>query len=1052
MIKNEFLKITMFFVALFCSQISSGQNTVSISGTVLDSKTREPLIGASVVEKGTSKGLITDMDGKFLLTTAPDATLVISYMSYKTTEVSVKGKQVLTILLDEDNQLLDEVVVIGYGVQKKSDVTGAISSIAGKDINDVPVSSALQAIQGKATGVNIIQNSGSPGGKTTIKIRGTGTINDADPLYVVDGFIVDGIEHLNPNDIANMEIFKDAASSAIYGARAANGVVVVTTKSGETGKVKVTLDTYWGVSNPWKTIPVMDTEQYALMSDYISGLTQYSVDGKLYYSKDKVTQEPYFDDYKYFLADTIRRNSPSNWWDAITQTGIKQQYNLSVSGGNEKNKYLVSASFYDEEGIIKTSEYQRFNTRINLNNQLTKALNLTTSITYANEDRHIVPEENRTEKTTSILKTALFQNPMIYTYDSKGYYSEDHPIAILDRNHNDIEKHRIDLNMSLTAQLSKLFTYQFKVSDYLIPETRSKFTEVNKLDQDFLMTDLTTVYKRQNMTNKWEINNLLTFTWKNDKHDITALGGQTAEGYKLSWQESLRKGTPDNSPESQYLSSAYTGDRALGLDRHWTAIGFIGRVNYNLLDRYLLQVNFRADGSSVFNENNRWGYFPSVSVGWKFSSEEFMQRFNWVSLAKLRVGWGKLGNNRIDELSRYTLLYSQYNYSYGVGNHIMYPGSSAKGLGNPDIKWEETETANIGLDLGLLQNKLTLGFEVFNKLTTNMLIGLPTVISAGLDDTPMTNAGSVRNRGAEFSVDYKQTINKFRFSAGFNISYIQNKVVSLGTGNEPIYGSYLGVSSISDYVTKTAVGKPIGSFYGYVTDGIFNTYEEVKASAQYEYGKNELDQITKPGDFRFKDLNGDGRITAEDRTYLGSPLPDFVFGIPLSFSYSNFDLNIFFQGQTGNKIFNVMDYYLNNAAGSNNLYADIRDNHWSGQLAQNRAFFPQNLNATVPDLDPSDAPRNFRASDFFVKDGSYIRLKELRLTYNFGQKVTSGLHLSNLSVFLGGYNLLTFTKYNGFDPEVGKLTDTEGNNLNMGVDHGNYPQSRTFTMGFKIVL
>lgn len=1037
----------MFFIALFCFQISFGQNKVSVSGTVLDSKTKEPLIGASVVEKGTTNGLITDIDGKFLINTTPNATLVISYMSYKSAEVSVKGKQSLTISLEEDNQLLDEVIVIGYGVQKKSDVTGSISSISGKDINDVPVSSALQALQGKATGVNIIQNSGSPGGKTTIKIRGTGTINDADPLYVVDGFIVDGIDHLNPNDIANMEIFKDAASSAVYGARAANGVVVVTTKSGEKGAMKISFDNYWGVSNPWKTIPVMNTEQYALMSDYINGLTTYSVDGQLYYSKDKTTQDLYFDDYKYFLVDTIRSNSPSSWWDAITQTGFKQQYNLSVSGGSDKNKFMVSASFYDEEGIVRTSEYQRFNTRINLNNQLTKAINLTTSITYANEDRHIVPDGSN-----SILKQALYQNPMIYTYDSKGYYSADHPIAILDRNHNEIEKHRIDINMSLTAQLSKLLTYQFKVSDYFIPETRSDFTEVKKLNEDFLMTDLSTVYRRQNMTYKWEVNNLLTFAWKKDIHDITVLGGQTAERYNYSWQESTRKGTPSNDPESQFLSSAYTGDKTFGLKRQWSALGFIGRLNYNVRDCYLLQMNFRADGSSIFRDKKRWGFFPSVSLGWKFSSESFMEQFQWLSLGKLRVGWGKLGNNRIDEMSRYTLLNSQYNYPYGIGSHIISPGITGTTIGNPDISWEETETANIGLDLGLFNNALTLSLEFFNKETSDMLIRVPTVLSAGLDDAPMTNAGSVRNRGAELSVNYKQYVNKFRYEVGFNISYIQNEVTKLGTGNEPIYGSKLNESSIADYVTKTAVGKPIGSYFGYVTDGIFNTYEEVKASAQYEYGKNDLDQITRPGDFRFKDLNGDGRITAEDRTYLGSPLPDLVFGIPVSFSYANFDLNIFFQGQTGNKIFNVMDYYLNNAAGSNNLYADIRNKHWSGQLAENRAFFPKNLNATIPDLDPTDATRNFRASDFFVKDGSYIRLKELRLTYNFDQKLISSLHLSNLAIFLGGYNLLTFTKYNGFDPEVGKVSGTEGNNLSMGVDHGNYPQSRTFTMGFKIVL
>lgn len=1047
MIKYKVSHRVIFLITLFYSMISYGQSTLSLSGNVLDNKTREPLIGVSVVVKGTSNGTITNLDGKFFIQTTPNATLVFSYMGYASKEINIGNHKELTVMLEEKSESLDEVVVIGYGVQKKSDITGAISSVSGKDINNVPVASPLQALQGKAAGVNIVQNTGAPGGNATIKIRGTGTINDADPLYVVDGFIVDEINHLNPNDIASLEILKDAASSAVYGARAANGVVVITTKSGEKGDTKITFDTFVGVSNPWKKIDVMNIEQFALMQDYINGLTNYSTEGKLYYSKNPDTQELYYDQSKFHRIDTIRNNSPENWWDAITQTGFKQQYNLSVSGGSEKNKYMVSASYYDEKGIVKTSGYDRFNVRMNLNSQLVSWLNMNTNITYTNENRNIVPEGQN-----SVLKSALFQSPMVYTYNSKGYYSENHPIAVLNRNHNKMKRHRIDLNMNLTAQISKWLVYQFKVSDYIIPETLSDFTEVDKLDEDFQMpNDLTSVYKRQNLTNKWEINNLLTFSWNNKIHDLTVLAGQIAEGYKFSYQESTRKGTAGNSSDLWYLSSAYTGDKTSGLDRQWTAVGFIGRVNYNLLDRYLLQANIRVDASSIFAKSERWGYFPSVSLGWKFSSEPFMQNIEWLSLGKLRIGWGQLGNNRIDEMSRYTLLNTQYNYPYGIGNHILYPGITATTIGNPDIHWEKTETLNLGLDLSFFKNRLNIGFELFNKLTTDMLLRVPVMLSAGLDDAPMTNAGSVRNRGLELSVNHKNNIGKFKYEVGFNVSYIKNKVISLGTGNEPIYGAWLEESSILDFATKTAVGKPIGSFFGYVTDGIFNTYEEVKASAQYDYGKNDFEQTTRPGDFRFKDLNGDGRITAEDRTYLGSPLPDFVFGIPLSFSYANFDLNLFFQGQTGNKIFNVMDYYLNNAA-AGNLYADIRTEHWSGQLRADREFFPLNTNASVPDLDPSDAARNFRASDFFVKDGSYIRLQELRLTYNFDEKIISKLNLSNLSIFLGAYNLFTLTRYNGFDPEVGKVTGTESNNLNMGIDHGNYPQARTFTIGLKLAL
>ncbi|HOK35862.1 MAG TPA: TonB-dependent receptor [Paludibacteraceae bacterium] len=1048
---NKHFHIAIFFIAIFSSVFSSvfsyGQNQISISGIVLDSNSKKPLIGVSVLEKGTTNGTTTDLEGKFFLQTTPNATLVFSYVGYISKEVNIDNNTQLTIMLEEKSELLDEIVVVGYGVQKKSDITGSISSLSAKDINNVPVPSPLQALQGKAAGVGIIQNTGSPGSTTTIKIRGTGTINDSDPLYVIDGFIVDNINHLNPNDIANIEILKDAASSAIYGARAANGVVLITTKSGEKGRAKISFDNFVSFSKPWKKIAVMDIEQYALVLDYVNGLTNYSVDGKLYYSKDPVTGEFYYDESKFHRIDTIRNNSPANWWDAITQTGIKQQYNLSVSGGNEKNKYIVSASYYDERGIVKTAGYNRFNTRMNMENQLATWLNLTANIMYTNENRQIIPEGGG-----SILKKALMQNPMVYTYDSKGYYSSDHPIAIINRNHNKMKRDRIDLNMSLTAQIAKLLTYQFKISDYIVPERWTNFFEVNKLNEDFQMPyDLTTVYVLQNLTNKWEINNLFTFLWNNNIHNLTVLGGQIAEGYNFNYQESIRKGTASNSPNLRYLSSAYTGDKTGGLTRQWTAVGFVGRVNYSLFDRYLFQANFRADASSIFAKKERWGYFPSISFGWKFSSEPFMENVKWLSLGKLRLGWGQLGNNRIEETSRYTLLNTQYNYSYGIGNHILYPGITATTIGNPNIQWEKTETFNIGLDLGFLRNSLTAEIELFNKLTTDMLLRVPVTISAGLDDAPMTNAGSVRNRGVEFVINYKNNINKFRYEIGFNISYIKNKVTSLGTGNEPVYGAWLSESSILDYVTKTVVGKPIGCFYGYVTDGIFNSYEEIKESAQYEYGKNDWEQTTRPGDFRFKDLNGDGRITADDRTFLGSPLPDFLFGMPLSFSYANFDLDIFFQGQAGNKIFNVMDYYLYNAA-EGNLYADIREKHWSGQLQDSRKFFPLNLNASVPDLDPSDEARNFRASDFFIKDGSYVRLKQLRFTYNFNKRINTQLHLSNLALFFDTYNLFTFTRYNGLDPEVGKIVGTESNNLNMGVDHGNYPQSRTFTLGIKIEL
>lgn len=959
MSKNIIISLVVIILQLTVNFSVAAQD-ITVGGTVYNPQEDEPVIGAAVIVKGSNVGTATDINGNFSINASKDAILVISGFGFDTVEVAINGRTHIDIELKASSEILDEVVVIGYGVQKKSDVTGSISSVSGKDLNNVPVASALQALQGKASGVNIIQNSGAPGGATTIKIRGTGTINDADPLYVVDGFIVDDITHINPNDIANIEILKDAASSAVYGARAANGVVAITTKGGEKGKVSVTFDGYVGFSNPWKEINVMNTEEYALMRDYVNGTSVYSADGRIYNTKNP-DGSFIFDDHKKFLVDTIRANSPKKWWDAITRTGIKQQYNLAVSGGNDNTKYMVSGSYYNEKGIVKSSDYARFNVRMNLQQKLANWLDFIANLSYSNEDRDLIPDGS-----SSVLKRVLNQNPMVMTYNSVGYWTEDHPLAQIARFHRNVKRDRFDGNITLSANFLRFFNYQFKASYYVTPETTNQFTEVNSLETDFLMTDLSTIYKYKTHTNKWEINNLLTFNWNNSIHSVTALAGQTAEGYSFSTQESTKKGTASNDPSQWYLSSGFTGDKNYGYDRKWTAVGFIGRVNYNLLDRYLLQANIRVDGSSKFSKNNRWGYFPSVSLGWKFSSESFLRDNTWLTLGKLRVGWGKLGNNRIDELARYTYLTSQLNYAYGQGTHILQPGSAALTLGNDNIKWEKTETYNVGLDLAFLNNKILFGVEYFNKRTTDMLLAVPTVPSVGLDVDPMTNAGAVKNYGVETQLTYRNSFGKFSFDVGFNFSWIKNKVTSLGTGNEPIYGSYLGEGSIQSDVTKTAVGRPIGSFYGYVTDGIFQSYDEVKASAQYEPGKMDSEQTTRPGDFRFKDLNGDGKITADDRTYLGSPLPDFVFGVPINLQYDGFSLSLFFQGQTGNKIFNVMDYYLYNAA-EGNCYADLREKHWSGQISEPRAFYPLNTNNEVPDLDPNDAARNFRASDFLVK-------------------------------------------------------------------------------------
>ncbi|MDR1682456.1 MAG: TonB-dependent receptor, partial [Candidatus Symbiothrix sp.] len=888
------------FIILFlglCTFVSA-QNMEDIQGTVLDKKTGEAVIGANVVVVGTTTGTVTDIDGHFKIRMPLNSELRISYIEYQTQIQKITDRKPITVYMEENRTELDEVVVIGYGVQRKSDVTGAISSLSAKDITSSPVASAVQAIQGKATGVQVIQNTGSPGGKTTIKIRGTGTINDSDPLYIVDGFVVDAIDHINPNDIANMEVLKDAASASIYGARGANGVVLITTKQGESGKAKITFDAFVGVSSPWKTIDVMNIDQFALMRDYVEGRTNYSAEGQLYYSKD-INGNLYYDTGKFQRLDSIKSSSstPANWWDAVTQTGVKQQYNLSVGGGNENHQYLVSGNLFDESGIVKTSGYRRVSTRLNLSNKITRWLSLRTNVLYTNEARDVVPEGQ-----DGVLKRSLHQNPIIHTYNNAGYFSENHPIAVLARNHNRQKTDRIDLNLDLSAQINQHLTYQFKFSNYTGFDNQYRFNEVEKLEENFQMpTDLTKVIRNSVQTNKMEINNLLTFVYNRNKHDLNMVVGSTVETFDTQNVNAERQGSPANTSNLWYLSSAYFGDRATGSLSEWSAVGFLGRLNYAFDNKYLLQVNFRSDASSKFAPSERWGFFPSASAGWKFTGEEWMRNLEFLSFGKLRLGWGRLGNNRIGEYARYTVIDNEYNYSYGTGAHVTQSGATATTLGNEYIRWEKTESYNIGLDMNFFNNRLNTTVEYFDKETSDMLLRVPVPVSVGTTSAPMVNAGSVQNRGIEWLINYKGTVEKFKYEIGFNLSYIKNKVTNLGSGNEPVWGARLTEESIGDYVTKTEAGMPIAYFYGYVTDGIFQTSEEVAASAQN-------DGLTFPGDFRFKDLNNDGKIDASDRTYLGSPHPDYVFGIPINMSYGNWELSMFFQGQYGNKIFNVMDY------------------------------------------------------------------------------------------------------------------------------------------------
>ena len=982
MCKKIFSRLLVLLL-LSAINLSVAAQNITVTGTVVDPAENEPLIGATIRAKGTSAGVATDIDGNYSISVPPKSTLIISSIGYETKEIAVDGRTHIDIQMTSTSAMLDEVVVIGYGVQRKSDITGSISSVSGKDVNDVPVSSALQALQGKASGVNIIQNSGAPGGATTIKIRGTGTVNDADPLYVVDGFIVDDINHINPNDIANIEIFKDAASSAVYGARAANGVVAITTKGGEKGKVSVTFDGYVGFSNPWKKIKVMDTENYAMMLDYINGTTLYSEEGRLYQTKQDDGSFK-FDEHKKFLIDDVRNNAPANWWDAITQTGVKQQYNVAVSGGNDNTKFMVSGSYYNEKGIVKSSDYQRFNVRMNLQQKLTSWLDLIANLSYANEDRELIPEGQ-----SSVLKRALYQNPMVKTLDDAGlYWREDHPLAQLERYHRSINRDRADMNLTLSANW-KWFNYQFKVSYYTTPETTSQFTEVGKLEEDFVMTDLSTVYKYKTHTNKWEINNLLTFNWNNKVHSITALVGQTAEGYKYSFQESTKKGTASNDPSQWFLSSGFTGDKTYGLDRKWTAVGVIGRVNYNVLDRYLLQANIRMDGSSKFAKNNRWGTFWSVGGAWLINKESWFDA-SWVQELKLKASIGSQGNDNIGDFL--------YTDRFNIINSNNSLGTSFKSKGTKDITWETNTNFNIGAEFQLW-NRVTGSIEYYRRKTSDMLFSFTVAPSLGYASY-MDNVGNMVNSGVEmdFNVNIFDTRN-FTWDVNVNISTLKNRITMLDP-DKLITTEY------------TADGK---GYKGY-SNGSFFIGEDL---SMFTWRLKEYAGVNEKGESLFyKNVKDEaGNITGRETTtnhaqadyYITeeSSIPKVYGGFGTKLKVYGVDFGINFTYQIGGKQYDgTYAYFMSSPYGTAgyNYHKDLL-NSWT----------PENTNTNIPRFQMNDQYSG-EMSTRFLTNASFLNIQNINVGYTLPSKWTRKLAINSLRVYMSAENVFYWSKRKGFDP------------------------------------
>jgi len=1002
-------KISFILIFLFCTYSAFAQN--NITGVVTDAQSGETLPGVNVHIKGTTSGTITDINGKYSLSAAGTDVLVFSFVGYQSQEVPVGDQKVINISLQEESLGLNEVVVVGYGTQKKSDLTGAIASVDMKEMQTRQVSTIDQALQGQIAGVDVTANTGTPGGGTMIRIRGIGTLNDANPLFVVDGMMVDNIDFLNTNDIESMQVLKDASATAIYGSRGANGVVIITTKNGSKNQeAQISFNAYYGVQNFWRRAPVCNSEQWAILNNEAQ-----IASGKPIHPG---------------LEDPATLNY-TDWFKEISNenAGI-ESYDLSVSGGNEKNTYYVSGSYMSQEGIVDKSDFMRGSFRANGTHKPKKWLTIGENITLVKTDQNQVLEG---DEWNNILITAMNMDPVSPVYNPDGSFAEgiyndiNNPVAKLYYTNDKYTNYRTLANVYADIKFLKDFTfrtsynmeYTFGISDYFEPQYY--VSPVFQNPQSVIGK-----YHDSNFTYQWS--NTLTYHRSfNDTHNLTVLVGEETYKFLSEWDGITANNVPTDDPDVRYIDNATGATAAVtyGSAFEVKQMSYLARINYDYKGKYLFTGNFRADASSKFSKKNQWGYFPSFSAGWRLTEEDFLKDIDWLYNLKLRAGWGQIGNQgSVPAYQNVTTATTGMNYTWSHGrggnNAFFVPGSAFTSSGNDEIKWETSTTTNVGIDFGFFSGKFSGTFDYFNKVTSDMLLQVPVPGQSGLQEAPWQNAGEMKNSGIELSLNYSNRNHAFKYSFGVIMSHIKNEVTSLGNGNEFIDGApFRGNANL----TRTVVGKPIAQFYMYKAVGLFQNWDEINSQT--------AQTGVAPGDVKYAtNENGEPAYF-----FVGSPLPDFTYSFNMNFEYKGFDLTASFQGVSGNEIFNAAAWYNRSSSAYWNLNVDML-NRWTGEGSTNDPRHPR-MNAT--DVN------NALMSDRFIEDGSYLRFKTLQLGYTFPiQK-----HIEKLRVYFNAQNLYTFTKYSGLDPEIG--TGYTGG-LDIGVDRANYPQARLMSFGVNLIF
>ena len=988
---------------------------ISLSGTVTDAETGQGLPGVSIVLKDATAGTTTDGTGKYSITVPKGATLVFSYVSYQSQQVVVGNQTILDVMMRADVKSLNEIVVVGYGTQKKRDVTGAIGSINEEAIKALPISRLEQSLQGRIAGVNVTSNSGAPGGGVSIRIRGIGTINNNQPLYVIDGIPVFGDNALNSissNDIQSIEVLKDAAATAIYGARAANGVVIVTTKRGKSGSPSLTYDGYAGVQQLTKRYGMLNAEQYALYSNE---------------SRSSQHIEPLTPEWG--IPGAIPGGVDTDWQAEIFRPAAIQNHALTLTGGGDKASYVISGNFFDQQGIVNASEFKRYTLRANTDAEVVKGVKIGTSLLFARTNTQDVGNGGR-------IQAAMMQLPTVPVQfldgswggpqGAKEFYNDNtNPVAEIALFDSRSNLNRFLGNLFVDVSLTKDLTYRASYSVDNILNDSKAFQPTYRFGVLFRNTASLSQSNGRSLTQVFE--NILTYkrTFQTN-HNLSAVGVYSAQWADASSESGAATGLVSNS--LPYLS-ANTGVATVNSGvSEWAILSLTGRLNYDFAGKYLLSASVRRDGSSRFGANNRFAIFPAFSVGWRLSDEPFMQSLPFVNELKLRGSWGQSGDQEIGLYGFAATLSNTRRYVFGESQTIV-PGVAPVSLANPNLKWETTTQTNLGLDLAVLNNSVTFSANYYIKQTNDMLVRVPVPQTSGIATAPFVNAGSMENRGIELELTYRKTLsNGLSYQINGNMATVSNKVVSLGRGQQIFDGSFLSATNGrgGQNVTITRPGDPVGSFYGYVVDGIFQNQTEIGESAVQG-------TATRPGDIRFRDINGDKKIDSGDRTIIGTPIPKLTYGFNGSLNFRGFDLGIFFQGVQGNQLYNGTRSIIAGMFAVNNQTTEVLS-RWRGEGTSN----------TVPRAVQFDPAENGRVSDRWIEDGSYLRLKNLTLGYNLPSSLVGKVKMKTARVYASATNLLTFTHYTGLDPEVGERSQ---NALFAGIDQNVYPVTRTLTLG-----